>query len=64
MFPDAFSRSLVRYAAPLVALGLAIQTLLQSFSALTFALLYFDLVARPAPARHDRAYQRPRGLDE
>lgn len=50
--------------APLVALGLAIETLLQSFSALTFALLYFDLAARPAPARHDRAYQRPRDLDQ
>jgi hypothetical protein len=41
-----------------VATGIAIETLLSSFSALTLALLYFDLQARPQlPARERQHYQ-------
>jgi hypothetical protein len=51
-------------AAGTVALGIAIATLRQSFTALTFALLYFDLAARPRLARTPpSAYDRPRDLD-
>ena len=48
---------------PLVALGIGVVTIAQSFTALTFALLYFDLVARPRVAATERAYERPRDLD-
>jgi hypothetical protein len=60
--PDAIANGHAA-SAPLVALGIAVQTFLQSFSALAFALLYFDLVARPALAPRRREYQRPRDLD-
>jgi hypothetical protein len=50
-------------SAELVALGIALGTISQSFIALTFALLYFDLVARPRVKRTEHAYQRPRDLD-
>jgi hypothetical protein len=50
-------------SAALVALGIAVVTISQSFGALTFALLYFDLVARPRVKGTERAYQRPRDLD-
>jgi hypothetical protein len=48
-----------------VALGIAVHTLTASFAALTFALLYFDLLARvtkPA-ARSTPEYQHLRDLD-
>jgi hypothetical protein len=50
-------------SAPLVALGIGVVTISSSFFALTFALLYFDLAARPRVATTERAYQRPRDLD-
>jgi hypothetical protein len=50
-------------SAELVALGTALGTISQSFAALTLALLYFDLEARPRVKRTERAYERPRDLD-
>jgi hypothetical protein len=49
--------------AALVALGIGVVTISQSFTALTFALLYFDLAARPRIVATDRAHERPRDLD-
>jgi hypothetical protein len=41
-----------------VAVGITIETILASFSALTLALLYFDLQARPQlPERQRQEYQ-------
>ncbi len=40
-----------------VSVGIAIQTVLNSFTALTLALLYFDLQARPRlPGHQPQAY--------
>lgn len=49
----------------LVALGIVVRTLIQSFTALTFALLYFDLSARAqtTAAAPVREFERPRDLD-
>jgi hypothetical protein len=48
-----------------VAVGIALETVIASFSALTLALLYFDLRARAseAPRRAPREYQHLRDLD-
>jgi hypothetical protein len=37
--------------APSVIVGIAVDTVIASFSALTLALLYFDLKARPETSR-------------
>jgi hypothetical protein len=51
-------------ALPSVAVGIAVYTVIASFSALTLALLYFDLRARPEqPARAPREHQHLRDLD-
>lgn len=50
-------------SAPFVALGIAWVTISLSFAALTLALLYFDLSARPRETRRPRAYERPHDLD-
>lgn len=42
-------------AAPAVVLGIAVQTLVASFTALAFALLYFDLRSRSAAAARQSA---------
>jgi hypothetical protein len=47
----------------LVSLGIAVTTIRQSFVALTYGLLYFDLIARPPIRRAERTYQRPHDLD-
>ena len=59
---DAFAHGHAA-SAQLVALGTAERTFLQSFSALLFALLYFDLSARSQPAARQREFERPRDLD-
>jgi len=47
-----------------VTAGIALDTVLASFSALTLAILYFDLRARPeTPRRSRREYQHLRDLD-
>jgi hypothetical protein len=48
-----------------VAIGIAVDTIIASFVALTLALLYFDLRARPKVAeRAEREYPHLRDLDE
>jgi hypothetical protein len=46
-----------------VALGIALNTIIASFTALTTALLYFDLQARETRPRHPHEYQHTRDLD-
>jgi small basic protein len=46
-----------------LALGVAINTIVASFTALTTALLYFDLQARELSPRHPREHQYARDLD-
>ena len=47
---------------PSVIVGIAVDTVLASFSALTLALLYFDLRARPETSNRPE-YQHLRDLD-
>ena len=51
--------------APSVVAGIALATVVASFSALTFAVLYFDLRARESetPRQAPREYQQLRDLD-
>lgn len=44
-----------------VAMGIAVDTVIASFAALTLALLYFDLRARPEPARREFSQLRDLG---